>query len=306
VSRHVFLPSAIVLACTALAGLAAQDGPVAPKRLFRSGIDLTSVNATVFDGEGHLVRGLEREAFEIFEDGQAQTISQFTSERVPIGLGVLLDTSDSMFGPRIRDARAAIDRFLFELLDRDDQFFLMAFNHIPHLLTGWTADPDVVRPALDAIYPSGATGAYDAVVAALPLYERRHRQRAAMLIISDGADTASDATIRDVRSALLRSDVFVYAIAIDTKTSQAINTRVSPQTLREITDPSGGRTDVVQTSDDLQASTARIAEELSNQYLLGYVSQKAADGKFHSIRVRVKGTDYKVRARNGYVTRPGG
>jgi Ca-activated chloride channel homolog len=292
-----------VLACAALA---AQDVTVGPGRLFRSRVDLTSVNATVLDAEGHLVRGLEREDFEIFEDGKPQTITQFTGERVPIGLGVLLDTSDSMFGPRIRDARAAIDRFLFELLDHEDEFFVLAFNHVPHLLTGWTADPGVVRPALDAIYPSGATGAYDAVVAALPLFERRHRQRAAMLIISDGADTASDASIRDVRSALLRSDAFVYAIAIDTKTSQAINTRVSPQTLREITDPSGGRTDVVHTTDELEASTARIADELSNQYLLGYVSAKGGDGKFHSIRVRVKGTDYRVRARNGYVARTGG
>jgi Ca-activated chloride channel family protein len=303
VSRHALLPTAIVLACAALA---AQEVTVGPKRLFRSSVDLTSVNATVVDTEGHLVRGLERDAFEIFEDGQRQTITQFTGERVPIGLGVLLDTSDSMFGPRIRDARTALDRFLFELLDRDDEFFVLAFNHRPHLLTGWTADPAVVRPALDAIYPSGATGAYDAVVAALPLFERRHRQRAAMLIISDGADTASDASIRDVRAALLRSDVFVYAIAIDTKTQQAINTRVSPQTLREITDPSGGRTDVVQTLDDLQGSTARIAEELSHQYLLGYVSPKAADGQFHSIRVRIKGMDYRVRARNGYVARTGG
>jgi Ca-activated chloride channel family protein len=286
--------------------LAAQDVTLGPRRLFRSGVDVTSVNATVLDGEGHLVRGLERDAFEIFEDGRLQSITQFTGERVPIGLGVLLDTSDSMFGARIRDARTALDRFLFDLLDRDDEFFVLAFNHAPHLLTGWTNDPAVVRPALDAIYPSGATGAYDAVVAALPLFEQRHRQRGALLIISDGADTASDATIRDVRSALLRSDVFVYAIAIDAKTTQAINTRVSPQTLREITDPSGGRTDVVQTTDDLQASTARIAEELSNQYLLGYVSPKGADGKFHSIRVRVKGTDYRVRARNGYVARTGG
>jgi VWFA-related protein len=303
VSRHALLPTAIVLTCAALA---AQDATVGSRRLFRSGVDVTSVNATVLDGEGHLVRGLDRDAFEIFEDGQLQRVTQFTGERVPIGLGVLLDTSDSMFGSRIRDARAAIDRFLFELLDRDDEFFVLAFNHAPHLLTGWTADPAVVRPALDAIYPSGATGAYDAVVTALPLFERRHRQRAAMLVISDGADTASDATIRDVRAALLRSDVFVYAIAIDTKTNQAINTRVSPQTLREITDPSGGRTDVVQTMAELQASTARIADELSNQYLLGYVSPKGADGKYHSIRVRVKGTEYRVRARSGYVARSGG
>lgn len=300
---HALLPAAIVLAC---ATLAAQGTIVGPGRLFKSSVELTSVNATVLDSDGHLVRGLEREAFEMFEDGQPQTITQFTGERVPISLGALLDTSDSMFGSRIRDARAALDRFLFELLDREDEFFVLAFNHVPHLLTGWTADPAVVRPALDAIHPTGATAAYDAVVTALPLFERRHRQRAAILIISDGADTASDATIRDVRSALLRSDVFVYAIAIDTKTSQAINTRVSPQTLREITDPSGGRTDVVQTSDELQASTARIADELSHQYLLGYVSPKANDGKFHSIRVRVKGTDYRVRARNGYVARTAG
>jgi Ca-activated chloride channel family protein len=303
VAGHALLPTAILLASAALA---AQSVTTAPKRLFRSGIDLTSVNATVLDSEGHLVHGLERDAFEVFEDGKLQSVTQFTGERVPIGLGVLLDTSDSMFGPRIRDARLALDRFLFELLDPEDEFFVLAFNHVPHLLTGWTADPAVVRPALDAIYPSGATAAYDAVVASLPLFDRRHRQRAALLIISDGADTASDASIRDLRAALLRSDVFVYAIAMDTKTSQAINTRVNPQALREITDPSGGRTDVVQTTADLQASTTRIAEELSHQYLLGYVSPKGADGQFHSIRVRVKGTDYRVRARTGYIARAGG
>ena len=73
--------------------------------------------------------GLPREAFEIFEDGEPQAITQFTNERVPVGLGVLLDTSDSMFGRRIVDARAAVERFLFELLDPDDEFFVMAFNH---------------------------------------------------------------------------------------------------------------------------------------------------------------------------------
>ena len=110
---------------------------------------------------------------------------------------------------------------------------------------------------------------------------------------------------RELRSGAELDDAEIK-IAMDTKTTQAINTRVSPQTLREITDPSGGRTEIVQTTDELHASTARIAEELSNQYLLGYVSPKGADGQFHSIRVRIRGTDYRVRARNGYVARTGG
>ncbi len=107
--------------------------------------------------------------------------------------------------------------------------------------------------------------------------------------------------MREVRNALMRSDAFVYAIAIDARANQAINTRVNPQALREITDQSGGRTEVVQTTADLQEATRRIAEELSSQYLLGYSSSHGADGRFHSIRVRVKRGDFKVRARNGYV-----
>ena len=100
--------------------------------LFQSGIEITSITATVIDKEGHPVTGLEREAFEVYEDGVRQTITQFTRERVPIGLGVLLDISDSMFGKRMDDARAAVDKLLFELLDPADEFFLMAFNHKPH------------------------------------------------------------------------------------------------------------------------------------------------------------------------------
>jgi VWFA-related protein len=297
--RAALPASGLILACGVL--VAAQDFQFREHRPFRSGVDLTSVNATVLDGEGRLIHDLGRDAFEIFEDGERQTVTQFVGERVPVSLGVLLDTSDSMFGARIREARAAIDRFLFELLDREDEFFILAFNHVPHLLTDWTADPAVVRPALDSVRPSGATAAYDAVMTGLPLFEQRNRQRAALVIISDGADTASDASVRDVRNALLRSDAFVYAIAIDAKASQAINARVNPQALREITDQSGGRTEVVQTPADLQAATARIAEELSSQYLLGYSSTHGADGRFHSIRVRVKNGNYRVRARNGYV-----
>jgi VWFA-related protein len=133
------------------------------------------------------------------------------------------------------------------------------------------------------------------------MFTHRNRERAAMVIISDGADTASDATVREVRAALTRSDAFVYAIAIDSPERQAINTRVNPATLQAITDDSGGRTEVVRSTADLDAAAARIAEELNSQYLLAYVSPRGADGRYHSLRVRVRGTDYKVRARRGYI-----
>jgi Ca-activated chloride channel family protein len=262
-------------------------------------VDFVMVTATVLDPDGRLVTGLPREAFEVFEDGEPQTITQFTQERVPIGLGLLLDVSDSMFGQRIVDARAAVERFLFELLSADDEFFLLAFNHAPHIMTPWTNTPGVVRRALAEVKPTGGTAIYDAVLSALPMVQQRTQPRAALVLISDGADTASDAAIRDVRASLLRSDAFVYAVAIDSPKKQAINTRVNPTALGEITNQSGGHTTVVTDAEGLAGATARIAEELNSQYVLGYSSRKATDGRFHSIRVSVKG--HRVRARHGYV-----
>ena len=116
---------------------------------------------------------------------------------------------------------------------------------------------------------------------------KRTRERAALLVISDGADTASDTSVGEVRTSLLRSDAFVYAIAIDSPKRQAINTRVNAAALGEITGQSGGRTEVVQDMEGLHAATARIAEELNSQYVMAYASPRATDGKYHSIRVRV-------------------
>jgi VWFA-related protein len=290
----------------ASAVLAAQP-PFRAERPFQTGIEVTSITATVTDGEGHLVVDLPREAFEVFEDGDPQPITQFTRERVPVGLGVLLDISDSMFGRRIEDARTAVDRFLFDLLDPADEFFLMAFNHKPRAMTGWTRVQTEVQRALAGLRPSGGTAIYDAIVESMPLLDVRSRIRGALLVISDGADTASTAGLRDVRAALLRSDVFIYAIAIDSPERQPINTRVNAEALREITGESGGRTEIVRSSSDLVEATARIAEELNSQYVLGYTSPRGADNKYHSIRVRIRapgGAEYRVRSRSGYIATP--
>jgi Ca-activated chloride channel family protein len=301
-------PVALLVAAAVIGGpiVAGQAVPqtvpmMRDARTLRSSVELIVVTATVLDENGRLVTGLPREAFEIYEDAEHQTITQFSRDRVPVGLGLLLDISDSMYGPRIRDARAAVEQFLLERLAPTDSLFIMAFNHAPRLLTTWTNDAGTVRAALDTLRPSGGTSIYDTIIRALPLMDQRAPERAALVLISDGADTASDASLRDVRSALLRTDAFVYAVAIDSPVRQPINTRVNAEALGEITNPSGGHTEVVRDTGDLTAATARIADELNSQYLLGYSSPHPGDGKFHSIRVKVSAPGYRVRARTGYV-----
>ena len=148
-------------------------------------------------------------------------------------------------GSASSDARAAVERFLFTLLDPADEFFLTAFNHAARLLTPWTSTPSVVSDALASLRPSGGTAIYDAVVSALPQIERRNRQRAA-LWSSPTAPTppatrrcatcarrCCGATPSSTRSRSIR------------RTGYAINTRVNPAALSEITSQSGGRTEVV-------------------------------------------------------------
>jgi len=305
-SRRLTAVATVAMTISA-AVLGAQTVPIQRAlRTLRSSVELTVVTVTVRDADGRLVPDLPADAFTIYEDGEPQTITQFTHDRVPVGLGLLLDVSDSMFGQRIRDACAAVERFLLELLSQDDALFVMTFNHNPNLLTSWITpgEAPTVRSALDTLRPSGGTAIYDTVIASLGVIDHRPRDRAALVLISDGADTASDASLRDVRSALLRTDAFIFAVAIDTPFRQAINTRVNPEALGEITNQTGGHTEVVHDMTELAAATGRIADELNTQYVMGYSSPHPGDGKYHSIRVRVKGEGYKVRSRNGYVSVP--
>jgi Ca-activated chloride channel family protein len=292
-----------VLAAGLAAGAAVLLGPQQEPRPrpLRSSVELTVVSATVRDAEGRLATGLPRDAFEIYEDGVLVPTAQFTNERVPVGLGLLLDVSDSMFGRKLRDAQEAAERFLLKLLAPTDAFFVMAFNHETRLLFGWKESPDGVHDALSRLKPTGSTAIYDAISASMPFIEHRPRERGAIVLITDGEDSASEVSLHDLRPALLRTDAFVYAIAIDSRETQAIANKLNVGALNDITNQSGGRTEVVRSSGDLDLATANIAEELNKQYVLGYSSPNPGDGKYHSIRVRVKHDGYKVRARNGYV-----
>ena len=294
----------VILTSVILAASSSEQRRRRTDDIFRSGIDLVQMSATVVDEDGRLVGDLRREDFEVFEDAERQTITHFTRDRVPLSVGVVLDVSQSMYGQRIDDARLALDRFVADLLDPEDEVFVIVFNHTPRVEVGWTLGPRQLRNRLDDIQPYGGTSIYDAMMEALPLFDVRQHQRAAVVLISDGSDTGSHSNVRDVRRLLRRSDAFVYAIAIDAPDTRPINDRVNPFALREMTSESGGYTEVVHDSPELGPATARIAEELNHQYTLSYMSSRPADGSYRSIRLRVVGREYRVRTRRGYVAEP--
>jgi Ca-activated chloride channel family protein len=276
-----------------------------PAQVFRDGVYTVQFTATVTDASGRLITGLQASDFEVFEDGDPQPITHFSDERVPVSLGVLLDASDSMRGQAMADARAAVDRFIGELLEPGDQAFVGTFNHMPRIIAPWTQPPSRLREALEGQRPSGGTAMYDALMLAAPEFSRRAHMRAALVVVSDGADTASDHTLTQARDLLRRTDAFLYAVAIDAPDARA-STRVNPAALRDLTGPTGGYTEIVRSAADVAPATERIARELNSQYTLGYSSARVPDGSYRLIRVRVKGEGRFVRARRGYYAYPRG
>jgi VWFA-related protein len=332
---------------------------------FRTGVELINVNATVTDQSGRFVPGLAREDFRVFDDETPQTVTHFSAERVPVSLGIVLDTSGSMDGEKIVAAREALTRFLSELLDPDDEVFLFRFDNVPQLLQGWTKDKRIVSDVVQRIQPRGGTALYDAVADAVQMAQQGHNRKKAVVIISDGNDTSSRTDVFAVKQLIRETEVLVYAIGVDTSgmvppvrrdppvsLSRRLgffqrgglpvpmpfpmpgrrpppqpmppmpppsgpgggsggpggsnyrhgnDDRVNVAALRDITDDSGGRTEIIRYARDLDPATAGIADELSRQYYLGYSPQGAKDGRWHSIRVEVRNRSYHVRARRGYI-----
>jgi Ca-activated chloride channel homolog len=283
-----------------VAPLGARQMVDARSKSFRASSELVTTAVTVRDADGRLVTTLDQKDFTIEEDGVPQPITLFTKERVPVSLSLALDISDSMRGQRMDDARGALAHFLDQLLAADDEASLIGFNHEARLFHAWAVDRRAMRVRLDEMTPSGGTAMYDAVDVSLPLFEARQHQRAAIVLVSDGADTASDTTPTLLKQKLNRSDVFLYAIGIDSLDARN-STRINPYTLQELTSQGGGYTEIIRSTEELGPATQRIAEELNNQYMLGYTPKKRADGKYHTVRVKVADDTYRVRARRGVV-----
>ena len=323
---------------------------------FKSGVELINVTATVTDRSGRFVPGLRQEDFTIYEDNVRQDVTHFSNERVPVSLGIVLDTSGSMAGEKIDNALAAIDRFLGSLLDPTDEIFIYRFSNFPELLQDWTTDRQRLSRVVRRMNAGGGTAMYDALAEAVPMAQTGQNRKKAIVLISDGNDTDSDTSLSAVKQLIRESEVMVYAIGID---GQAENTtwgmpptrtpmpipfplpipggrrgrggvrlpfqhyqfglpgqrrggitmgnngdRVNVNALREITDDSGGRTEIVRTGRDLDPATANIADELSRQYYLGYSSTGKKDGRWHAIRVDLKDPSLHIRARRGFIATP--
>ena len=349
--KKTFRTSAITsLAIAAVAMLSGQSPSAQNQDSFRfkSGVELVNVTATVADSTGRFVPGLTKDDFIVYEDDVRQTVSQFSAERVPVSLGIALDTSGSMVGEKIDAARGALDRFLVDLLDERDEVFLFRFSDAPVLLQGWTSEKASLSRILGRVMPEGGTALYDTVSEAIPMATRGRNQKKALVVISDGNDTSSHVGMRELKQQIRQSEVLVYAVGIDSESDDSIrrpstppvprrpqpvpfpfppgrrpggrfpilpqifgpgsggsrswpsDDRVNVVALRDMTDDSGGRTEIVRYPRDLDPATASIADELSKQYYLGYTSTGTKDGRWHAIRVELKTGAYRVRARKGY------
>lgn len=346
--------AAVLAAAVALVGAATLSGqqPLPPGQaglLFKTGVELINVAATVSDSRGRFVSGLRKDDFIVYEDDVRQTVTYFSADRVPVSLGIALDTSGSMSGDKIEAARGALGRFMFELLDERDEIFLYRFSDTPILVQGWTTDRRLLSRALGELKVGGGTAMYDTVAEAVPMASRGRHAKKALVVISDGNDTSSQIGIRDLRTVIRQSEVLVYAVGIDGESPEtrpraspawpppprrpmpvpipfpggrrrpgswlpaqrsqilggprqmAGDDRVNIVALRDMTDDSGGRTEIVRWARDLEPATASIADELSRQYNLGYTSTLPRDGRWHRIRVELREGAYRVRARRGYL-----
>jgi VWFA-related protein len=298
----------LLLIVGAVAVLLTRAQPVLHGQAYRSGVDLVVVAATVLDSDGRLVPGLTENDFHVFDDGTEQRIVQFNAERVPVSLGLAIDVSDSMYGTRIAAARKAFDRFVLSLLDEGDEAFLMVFNHAASVKAPW-ARPRSLAGRLDRVTPSGGTAIFDAVIKAASLFDTRRFQRCGLVVLSDGNDTASDASLQDTLRRMNQTDAFLYAIALDAPGGAAINRPFSPEALNELAGQTGGYTEVIHDPSELTAASERIANELNHQYTLAYAPLRAPDGQYHGIRVRTNDPKLTVRSRRGYThlrAKPGG
>lgn len=271
--------------------------------------DLVTLTLTVTDIYGRYVSGLTKSAFTVYDNGQEQEISFFSDTDAPVSLGILFDVSDSMSGTKIGKARRALERFI-NTSHPNDEYFLIAFNNRAQLLLDRTRDGDAVLQKLTLVNPKNNTALYDACYLGIEKVTRGAHQKKAMLIISDGQDTASRYNFGEVRRLLKESDVVVYAVGIMDGRDMGSQEGMQGQAfLDELTSVTGGKAFYPTTDVEMDEIFERIALELRHQYSIGYVPRDfKQDGKWHKVKVKVKPPRglprLTVRNREGYYATP--
>jgi Ca-activated chloride channel family protein len=278
-------------AMPAMRGGAAALSPVQ----FKSGVNLVEVYASVTDSRGEPVKGLRQSDFELRENGEIQTISNFTAGDFPLSVAIALDRSFSMSGTRLELAKSAARAFLGELRPQDESMVVAVGSEV-EIVSPLSTNRAAQYDALLRLDSFGTTGLHDAIIQAIENVQPAKGRRA-LLLLSDGDDRYSHASAAEALEAARRSDVMIYPVALGAR---------RPPLFAELATLTGGRSYHTRDAALLTATLRAIAAELRQQYLLGYTPARpviAGSGDWRSINVSVKKQGVQVRARDGYLAK---
>jgi Ca-activated chloride channel family protein len=293
-----------------LALLAASPGlrpaRAAPQAEFSTGVKIVSLLVTVRDKSGKFVNELNQDDFTVEEDGRLQTISYFSrQDDLPLTLGLLVDISESQLQVLGEELKASDAFFKQVLREGVDQAFLESFARRAWLMQNVTVSRVKLQTALGILASglrdprsAGGTVLYDAVADAADQIMKRFQGRKALVLLTDGDDTASMGSLDAAVASCQRSDTVAYSIGIGTGLG------VGAGVLETLARRTGGRFFEVNKKQTVETIYQTIEEELRSQYNLGYQPPPSAPGKnrtgFHKVRVTVKRSGATVRTRDGY------
>jgi Ca-activated chloride channel family protein len=263
------------------------------------------LNATVLDGGGRSIQTLDKDAFRVYEDGVPQTITSFRHEDLPVSLGILVDSSGSMYDKRVAVEQAALD--LIKLSNREDEAFVVDFSWEAFIDQDFTNDIGKLQQGLSFIKSSGGTAIYDALVASADyLTKNAKRPKQVLLIITDGEDNASSATLEQAIRRIQDLDgPVIYCVGLlfgnDTDKSEARHAR---RVLEALSEQTGGAAYFPKSVKDVDAIAAEVAQDIRTQYTIAYHSTKSPTlGGYRQVHVEAKGKTLgrlSVRTRSGY------
>lgn len=261
-----------------------------PGQSVRMEVELSLVNITVTDPYDRIVTGLEADTFRVFEDNVEQEVVTFSSEDVPISVGVILDLSGSMAN-KIGETKEAAMQF-FKSANPEDEFLLVTVSEHAELSSGFTTSIEDLGNSLLSRSAKGRTALLDAVYLGVSEMRNAHNAKRALLIISDGGDNNSRYSQRDIKRSVREASTQLYTIGIfdpvgyRSRTPEELN---GPSLLSELTELTGGRAFEVTNASELADIAAKVGMELRNQYILGYhPSNKAHDARWRKIKVKLR------------------
>ncbi len=277
---------------------------------FRSGVDLVTVSATVRDGKGRLVKDLTQKDFEVIDRGERRTISEFRSEQAPLSLAILFDVSGSMdTADRSTAAKFAAHHLLNQLQEGRDEAGLFAFDSRLREVAPFSVDTRALKGALGEVDPFGATSLHDAISAAAERVASRPFPRRAVVVLTDGIDTASMLSPAQVSAKAAAIDVPVYIIATvlpidDPGHARATpgSKRVAPASIGTIEDLArwtGGALHYSSTPGAAYNAARAVIDELRHLYLIAF--EPGAEPGWHPIEIKTADKDFVVRTRGGYM-----